>query len=191
MRPTELMAIFIKNKFSGPAVVIGNSQERLCFDLTQIPFTTYGCNALYNDFIPDFLVCADTHMAKEVTATDTLIPLYGSDPTRHPGTYSGLEALKLAIHHRHSQIIIIGFAFPTSKHLVDNVYAGTPPYTERGITVSPPRSYIDKFVEIISTNTHRNIVLVTDQTVPATISHHSGKNFIIKPNEWFLALMDK
>ena len=54
------------NQISGRAVVIGNGPNRLTFDLNLLKkpqgllgsktVQTYGCNALYRDFTPDFLV---------------------------------------------------------------------------------------------------------------------------------------
>ena len=50
------------------AVVIGNVTSRLNFDLNKIKdkFTTYGCNALYRDFIPHYLISMDIHMVTEI-----------------------------------------------------------------------------------------------------------------------------
>ena len=43
------------------AFIIGNGASRAKFDLTTLSphGTTYGCNALYRDFYPDWLVSID------------------------------------------------------------------------------------------------------------------------------------
>ena len=48
----------------GNAYIIGNGPSRKDFDLNKLKATgqTYGCNALYRDFIPDFIFSVDTKM---------------------------------------------------------------------------------------------------------------------------------
>ena len=52
----------------GNAYCIGNGPSRENFDLQKLKATgqTYGCNALYRDFIPDYLFCVDAKMALEL-----------------------------------------------------------------------------------------------------------------------------
>ena len=38
------------------AYILGNGESRKTFDLYSLPQDTYGCNALYRDYTPDFLV---------------------------------------------------------------------------------------------------------------------------------------
>jgi hypothetical protein len=46
----------------GNAYCIGNGPSRKGFDLNKLKASgqTYGCNALYRDFIPDFIFSVDT-----------------------------------------------------------------------------------------------------------------------------------
>ena len=48
----------------GNAYIIGNGPSRKDFDLNKLKATgqTYGCNALYRDFIPDYIFSVDTKM---------------------------------------------------------------------------------------------------------------------------------
>jgi hypothetical protein len=50
------------------AFIIGNGASRAKFDLTTLSphGTTYGCNALYRDFYPDWLVSIDDGMIAEI-----------------------------------------------------------------------------------------------------------------------------
>ena len=47
----------------GNAYIIGNGPSRKNFDLNTLSATgqTYGCNALYRDFVPDFIFSIDLH----------------------------------------------------------------------------------------------------------------------------------
>ena len=50
------------------ACIIGNGESRLQFNLHSINkvMTTFGCNALYRDFIPDNLVAMDYAIVDEI-----------------------------------------------------------------------------------------------------------------------------
>ena len=52
----------------GNAYCIGNGPSRAGFDLTRLKATgqTYGCNALYRDFMPDFIFSVDSKMTKRM-----------------------------------------------------------------------------------------------------------------------------
>ena len=49
----------------GNAYIIGNGPSRKGFDLNTLKATgqTYGCNALYRDFMPDFIFSVDMKMS--------------------------------------------------------------------------------------------------------------------------------
>ncbi|MAG28194.1 hypothetical protein CMI47_21940 [Candidatus Pacearchaeota archaeon] len=46
--------------------VIGNGESRKGVDLNSLNGRTYGCNALYRDFAPDYLLAIDTNMVIEI-----------------------------------------------------------------------------------------------------------------------------
>ena len=52
----------------GNAYCIGNGPSRKGFDLNRLKETgqTYGCNALYRDFWPDFIFSVDTKMTAQM-----------------------------------------------------------------------------------------------------------------------------
>ena len=56
----------------GNAYCIGNGPSRLGFDLNKLKATgqTYGCNALYRDFMPDFIFSVDTNMSMKMVEDD-------------------------------------------------------------------------------------------------------------------------
>ena len=47
-------------------VVIGNGKSRQSIDLESLPYTTYGCNAVYRDYSPSVLVTVDNGMMQEI-----------------------------------------------------------------------------------------------------------------------------
>lgn len=129
------------------AVIIGNGRSRLCFDLSSIKqrYMTYGCNALYRDFIPDYLISMDIHMVSEIINSrahykckfytqhmNDIDLLAGvGEPINFVKTYtatpdSGTAAVELAANNNHSVIYIIGFDYHNGSH--NNVYAGSNNY---------------------------------------------------------------
>ena len=51
------------------AFIIGNGPSRQQVKLNKLEGTTFGCNALYRDFTPDYLVSGDAGVIKEICAT--------------------------------------------------------------------------------------------------------------------------
>ena len=47
-------------------VIIGNGKSRQSIDLEQLPYRTYGCNAVYRDYSPSVLVTVDNGMMQEI-----------------------------------------------------------------------------------------------------------------------------
>lgn len=102
----------------------------------------YGCNALYREFRPDFLIAVDTKMIKEITDKGYH---YQNEVWTNPNRYtreinnlklfnpnlgwsSGPSALNLASTHYYNTIYILGFDYEglgKKNELVNNIYAGT------------------------------------------------------------------
>jgi len=121
-----------KRNHSNYATVIGNGKSRLQFDLHQIHAVTvtYGCNALYRDFIPDYLISMDVAMVHEIlnnnvhhqtkfyTQYDQKAqhrknigePIYWAVQDKWIGD-SGTGALRLACMNGHTKIFMIGFDY--------------------------------------------------------------------------------
>lgn len=134
--------------------VLGNGKSRLDFDLQKISQygKTYGCNALYRDFIPDVLVSVDPGITTELTRAD--IPNKTRHYTRKPqheksteltefmhrGFSSGPIAGKIASMDGCSTVFLIGFDFSSADGEFNNVYAGTPNYKSLG---SEPTTYVN------------------------------------------------
>ena len=66
----------------GNAYVIGNGPSRQNFDLDKLKASgqTYGCNALYRDFLPDFIFSVDTKMTQQMVADEVGLKTYHYAP---------------------------------------------------------------------------------------------------------------
>ena len=124
--------------------MLGNGTSRKSINLEQLKTkgTIYGCNALYRDFDPDFLVAVDVKMILEINqakyqhrhpvwtnpnrAYDKMNGLNFFNPSK--GWSSGPTALHLASEHQNNVIYIIGFDYQGIEDKINNIYASTPNY---------------------------------------------------------------
>ena len=126
------------------AFVLGNGTSRKSVDLNQLKThgTIYGCNALYREFEPDYLVAVDVKMILEINkaryqhkhqvwtnpnrAYDKMNGFNFFQPSK--GWSSGPTALHLASTHDTEQIYILGFDYQGIDDKINNIYADTPNY---------------------------------------------------------------
>ena len=123
------------------AFVLGNGTSRKSIDLNQLKEhgTVYGCNALYREFEPDYLVAVDTKMVLEINKTgyqhshtvwtnsnrafNGMNGFKFFNPSK--GWSSGPTALWLASTHDTQDIYILGFDYQGLDDKLNNVYADT------------------------------------------------------------------
>lgn len=136
------------------AVIIGNGTSRDVFDLNILKrqhskVQTYGCNALYRTYTPDFLVSTDSRVVDEIMKTDYTDNniMYSSAPqlVKYPGKLhlipynqsfnAGSLATYMACFDGHKKIFLIGFDGQETVGLNNNVYAGTDNYDPAEFTV--------------------------------------------------------
>ena len=126
------------------AFVLGNGTSRSEINLHQLKEkgTVYGCNALYREFTPDYLVAVDTKMVLEINkAGYQRSNQVWTNPNRayhqmsgfnffnpSKGWSSGPTALWLASTHDNQEIYILGFDYQGIDDKVNNIYASTPNY---------------------------------------------------------------
>ena len=134
----------------GNAYIIGNGPSRKNFDLTKLKNSgqTYGCNALYRDFMPDFIFSVDTKMTVKMCEdkvgeqTIHYAPSlevnrsYSKDMLHlipnNPHWISGNQAFWTAGVHGHKNIYLIGYDFREyGKGKLNNIYQGSHCYGER------------------------------------------------------------
>jgi len=130
-----------------PAFIIGNGQTRQGFNLETLrgKGTTYGCNAVYRDFIPDYLVSLDRHISQEIAENYDLEnrPAYSininqkrySDKfvlvPRNPTMNTGATATHIARFDGHTHIYLLGFdSYNTDPNRTNNMYVNTNAYAK-------------------------------------------------------------
>lgn len=125
------------------AFVLGNGTSRTSIDHTNLKKygTVYGCNALYREFTPDYLVAVDPKMINEIhskgyqhrgevwTNPNKLFKDYKGFNyfEKSRGWSSGPTAMHLASTHNHKAIYILGFDYIGLREgrFLNNVYADT------------------------------------------------------------------
>lgn len=128
------------------AFVLGNGTSRIGIDLHKLKAigTLYGCNALYREFSPDYLIAVDVKMILEINKAGYQNKnIVWTNPNRayermrnfnyfqpSKGWSSGPTALWLASQHKWQQIYILGFDYKGLQEgkKLNNVYANTPNY---------------------------------------------------------------
>jgi len=130
-----------------PAFIIGNGESRRNFDLNKIKGVApiFGCNALYRNFSPDWLVAVDGGVIDEINSSNfpkefTLFPRSKAeeyepaemhpDRNRYPRNNSGMYAMQRAIEKDHNVLLCLGFDFLINDSYLSctNLFAGTKNY---------------------------------------------------------------
>jgi len=124
--------------------VLGNGTSRKSIDPQSLKEhgTIYGCNALYREFVPDYLVAVDTKMILEICRENYQLkhPVW-TNPNKAFNKFNGLNffnpskgwssgptALHMASEHGNDEIYILGFDYQglgNNKDKVNNLYANT------------------------------------------------------------------
>ena len=164
---TEDIAIPQFKTLSNHAVVIGNGNTCHEFDLTKlIPsrestqwgevgpwidkrrrrnFFTYGCNAIYRNFKPDFIVATGDGIVKEIAEStvdkSNVIYTYSKNLERYPGKFNilpqnpnfnaGALAAYMAAFDGHKKVFLLGFDGVDSQLDNGNMFAGTVNYPDK------------------------------------------------------------
>lgn len=127
------------------AFVLGNGLSRKHIKLEHLPVwgKIYGCNALYREFAPDFLIAVDAKMISEICETNwQLQHTVWTNPNKNMEKYRGLNffkpsqgwssgptALWLATHHGHKTVYILGFDYVGNQEgKLNNLYGSTRNY---------------------------------------------------------------
>lgn len=135
------------------AVCLGNGETRRSFDLKWIDrhragllaankFQSYGCNALYRDFTPDFLVATGKEITEEIAnsgyCTDNIVYTTAPSLLKYPGKFylipqnisydAGALAAYLACFDGHKKVFLLGYDQYDEQSFVNNVYKNTNGY---------------------------------------------------------------
>jgi len=145
---------------SDSAVVFGNGMSRIDFQLKWIKrhrgghlnkhkLHSYGCNAFYRDYDPDFLIIAGDGMAKEIAESDYIDDhiVYAQSKflSKYPGKFhlipygvkcnAGSMATYLAAFDGFKKIYLVGFDTHDTEGLNNNMYAGTENYDDEKVDI--------------------------------------------------------
>ena len=124
-----------------PAVIIGNGESRRKFDLRSLEnHETYGCNAIWREFVPKNIVSIDPMPIYELMSSGNVAAISSFLPTPYDAQYepevanpdrprnnAGMVAMQKAISHGYLHLIIIGMDFfIDDPRMADgNMFAGT------------------------------------------------------------------
>jgi len=164
------------------AYVIGNGTSRRNIPLLNLvgQGTTYGCNAIYREFSPDYLICVDVKMVIEINKSryqyDNQV---WTNPNKAYNNYTGFNffnpskgwssgptALNLASDHNHKKIYILGFDYVGIDNLINNMYADTPNYKKSTDKATYHSNWLKQTVAVINRNAEIKYVRVVDEQIP-------------------------
>lgn len=160
------------------AFVLGNGTSRSSINLTDLKIRgkVYGCNALYREFTPDYLVAVDTKMVLEIAETNIQTQLEVWTNFNHSykninglnyfkpskGWSSGPTALWKASEDNYSEIYILGFDYKGIENLVNNIYAGTRNYKSKKDSATYYGNWLKQTITTIRTHQQIRYIRVTD-----------------------------
>ena len=176
----------VKATPQGNAYIIGNGPSRKNFDLNLLKDSgqVYGCNALYRDFIPDFLFMVDSKISKVIVddrvhekcvcyAPSLEVNRYKGALNlipNNPHWVSGQAAMWTACVHGHKNVYLIGFDFREyGKDQLNNIYQDSECYGER-TSDSIFEAWLKQFRTLIKQRPYCNFTVVHDNP-PAYLNH--------------------
>lgn len=143
----------INTHSTSQAICIGNGESRWEFNLSLIErhrgglfakdkLQSYGCNALYRDFTPDFLVARGDGIIAEIANTeyytDNIVYTTADSLLKYPGKFylipqnipfdAGALAAYLACFDGHTKIYLIGYDQYDNEGRINNIYKDTNGY---------------------------------------------------------------
>lgn len=190
----------------GNAYCIGNGPSRLGFDLNKLKATgqTYGCNALYRDFMPDFIFSVDTNMSMKMVEDEVGLKTVHYAPAlqanrkeskgmihlipNNPNWISGNAAFWTAAVHGHRNIYLIGYDFREyGKGELNNIYQNTDNYGERNDDTIFD-GWLKQFRDMLKMRPYVNYTVVHDNP-PEFLNHLQtgtdlGNSKVISYNEF-------
>lgn len=175
----------INNQISNVAVVFGNGESRTMINPQKIigkksgllgakAPQTYGCNAFYRDHTPDFMVCTDRILAKEMVdsgfTNDNIVYTHPIISLEFPGKFymipndpyanAGATAAYIACFDGHRKVYLLGCEGQDGSNYNNNVYAGSNGYSEKSRNMAGAK-YSKHFAEVMSVYDDVDFILVT------------------------------
>lgn len=171
------------------AFIIGNGPSRRNIDLSKLSGDTYGCNLLFNEFIPTVLVSCDLAISNHIQLTS--YPKYHTFYSRHAfkssgalhlsrhyrSWSSGSNAVQLAISAKHKEIVLIGFDFNNENIISDTVFYKTP-------TNQIGNRWLSEILSLVKINHRIKFIFVTSSTANNSKISKFKNTKIIKKEEF-------
>jgi hypothetical protein len=166
----------------GNAYCIGNGPSRNEFDLSRLTATgqTYGCNALYRDFIPDYIFSIDSPITLEMVNEKVYEKCIHYTPSlqvnrypkggpshlhlipNNPHWICGNQALWTAGVHGHKNIYLLGYDFQEyGNGKLNNIYQDTENYGERN-NDTVFTGWLKQFRDLLKMRPYVNYTVVHD-----------------------------
>lgn len=175
-------------RFGKSAAVIGNGVSRKNFDLNLFKnkkIQTYGCNALYRDHKPDFLIAIGKEIALEISQSDysknNVVYSSPDNILRYPNTFhvipqtpswnAGSLAAYLACFDGHSIVYLLGHDGLDTTGYSNNIYKNSPCYNTDVNTT-------DTFWALSMSH-----VFKTYNLVDFVLVNETGRGYM--PSEWY------
>jgi len=158
------------------AFVLGNGTSRKSINLENLKSkgTVYGCNAIYREFEPDYLIAVDTKMILEINksgfqhnhqvwtnknkAYAQFTGFNYFNPSK--GWSSGPTALNLASDHNNNDLYILGFDYVGLDDKVNNIYSGTPNYKKVSDRATFHGNWLKQTLIVCQKNTNKRYIRV-------------------------------
>lgn len=157
----------------------GTSRSTISLDALKTHGKTYGCNAVYRDFTPDYLIAVDAKMIVELNqnriqhktevwtnpnkAYASISNLKFFNPSK--GWSSGPTALYKASDDGRDEIYILGFDYQgigENNQTVNNVYAGTQNYKRKEDRATYYGNWLKQTVLTIQKNPQKRYIRVLE-----------------------------
>jgi hypothetical protein len=173
-----------KQQPDNTAFVLGNGRSRTSVNPTSLKSlgTLYGCNALYREIDPHYLIAVDVKMVNEIIAAGYhrthqvwTNPNKGISSkaninffTPHKGWSSGPTALWFAASQGHKEIYIIGFDYQGNNGKFNNVYADTFNYKKSTDAATFHGNWLNQTEKVIKEFKHTKFfrVITPDAYIP-------------------------
>lgn len=184
--------------------VLGNGKSRLNINPQTLKKygKIYGCNALYREFEPDYLIAVDPKMVIEIANSGyQLTHEVWTNPNKQITSFNGLRyftpslgwssgptALNLASSHNPKEIFIFGFDYVGKQGLFNNVYADTPNYKKSNENATYYGNWETQTQQVIKNNQHiKYYRVVEDSYYCPKWNYTNFRNITYKEFEKFLA----
>jgi len=180
------------------AFVLGNGTSRQSIDITSLEphGIVYGCNALYREYSPDYLVAVDVKMILEISSKGYQnTNQVWTNPNKayrnienlnlfHPskGWSSGPTALWLSTRHSYDKIFILGFDYKglNDGRSVNNIYAGTENYKKSTDGATYYGNWLKQTTSILKENNKTTFirVIASDNFIPPELNKFNNLKHI-------------